>query len=85
ITSTDDGDVVVGYVLKNKKIKCRQQRCAFKTFGRQAEFERHYKNFHAAQKQQFWCHIISCNHAQAKGGDPFPRKDKLIKHVREAH
>jgi hypothetical protein len=81
----DDSDAAIGTALKNGKFKCILERCARKTFKRQAELRRHYKTIHAAQKPEFWCNVLSCDRSVAAGGRPFHRKDKLQDHVQRMH
>lgn len=46
---------------------------------------RHYNGSHAVEKKAFWCPLAACARNEAAGGNPFPRKDKMMDHVRQAH
>ncbi|KAJ8105872.1 hypothetical protein OPT61_g9918 [Boeremia exigua] len=55
------------------------------SYGRWADFTRHYKGTHAVNKNAFWCPENECRRNKANGSHPFPRKDKLEDHLRQAH
>jgi hypothetical protein len=44
----EDPETVIGSVLKNGRLTCSNSLCAGKSFGRQAELNRHYDTTHAA-------------------------------------
>ena len=50
-------------------------------FSRPADLERHYKNVHASNKDEFPCDYPKCPRAQ----DPFTRKDHYRDHLRDFH
>jgi len=46
---------------------------------------RHYNGAHAVKKKAFWCPKDGCARNRVGGNNPFPRKDKLKDHLRQAH
>lgn len=81
----EDAVARIGSVLNNGKFMCDDERCAGRTFARQAELKRHYKTLHAINKPNFWCHVSPCPRSMSAGGEAFHRKDKLMAHVRTMH
>ena len=83
-TDSDD-DVEIGVVLKNGRFRCRELACSRKSFARRTELVRHYKSKHAPKKRHYWCGVASCVRSRGVGHRSFPRKDKLLSHVRTMH
>lgn len=81
----DSAKAVIGLVLLIGKLSCVESDCAGLTFGRQAELRRHYHNFHAAHKSNFWCPVSACSRSAVAGAKPFLRKDKLKDHIKSVH
>jgi hypothetical protein len=79
-----DLEVVIGSVMNNGRFKCAEHGCYRRSFGRQAELRRHYYGAHT-KKLAYWCEVVWCDRSQAIGTRPFPRKDKLMAHVRSIH
>jgi uncharacterized C2H2 Zn-finger protein len=67
----------------NMVFRCRISGC-HGTFGRWPDFMRHYNGAHAVEKKVYWCPSGGCMRSEA-GNNPFPRKDKMMDHVRQAH
>jgi hypothetical protein len=65
--------------------RCTFPRCRAKTFGRWADFHRHYNGAHASEKTVFWCPVGDCNRSESRGHRGFPRKDKMMVHVEKMH
>ncbi|KAH9873068.1 hypothetical protein J1614_005465 [Plenodomus biglobosus] len=67
-------------------VKCSLPRCG-KTFNRPYDFYRHYNGAHAEEEVQkrHWCPEEECHRSEAYGDHPFPRRDKLKDHLRQAH
>ena len=84
-TDTEDTVTNIGSVLNNGKFICDHMDCVGRTFTRQAELRRHHTTLHAANKPEFWCRVSTCRRSMGKGGKAFPRKDKLMAHVRSMH
>ncbi|KAF2195106.1 hypothetical protein K469DRAFT_497458, partial [Zopfia rhizophila CBS 207.26] len=80
---------VIGHMLSNGKIRCPHPNCRGITFGRNADFRRHYTNHHASAKQEFWCTELGCNRSPPVGGGRGRsfgnRKDKRDEHLRNLH
>lgn len=85
IVNLDDHVSRIGSLLSNGKFICDNERCAGRTFARQAELQRHHTTLHAANKPNFWCQVPFCRRSMDAGGRPFHRKDKLKSHVRSMH
>lgn len=67
---------------------CDKPSCVSKTFGRQAELNRHYEQFHSQTSSDIYCPADDCNRNWIYGQDhPFSsaRKDKLREHIRKVH
>jgi hypothetical protein len=85
VTDTDvDVDVVVGSVLKSRRLKCAKLTCG-RTFGRMAELRRHYNGTHVKKRGPYWCEEPLCKRSKGLGHRSFHRKDKLKDHVRMVH
>ncbi|KAH8723292.1 hypothetical protein GQ44DRAFT_570872, partial [Phaeosphaeriaceae sp. PMI808] len=67
------------------KFMCDDERCAGRTFVRQADLRRHHTTLHATNKPNFWCHVALCRRNMSVGGEAFHRKDKLMAHIRSVH
>jgi uncharacterized C2H2 Zn-finger protein len=65
--------------------RCTFSRCRAKTFGRWADFHRHYNGAHAFEKTVFWCPVEQCSRSEGGGHRGFPRKDKMMVHVEKMH
>jgi hypothetical protein len=79
-----NSEVVIGSVMSNGCFKCVVQGCYRRSFGRQAELRRHYYGAHT-NKLGYWCETAGCPRSKEMGYRPFPRKDKLMSHVRKVH
>lgn len=66
-------------------LKCHFPGCEEQSFGRWAEFTRHYNGAHAVKLTKYWCPQAGCTRSEAGGNRPFPRKDKRDEHVRKMH
>jgi hypothetical protein len=64
--------------------ECKMHRCR-RRYSRWPDFMRHYNGSHAIKKKTFWCPLADCPRNKATGDKPFPRKDKVMDHVRQAH
>jgi hypothetical protein len=80
-----DPETVIGSVLKNGRLTCSNPLCTGKSFGRQAELNRHYDTTHAAYKPEFWCPVTTCRRSACLGIRSFPRIDKLKSHIESVH
>ncbi|KAJ8105499.1 hypothetical protein OPT61_g10138 [Boeremia exigua] len=60
---------------------CRRRR----KYNRWPDFLRHYNGAHAVERKVFWCPKDGCARSKANGNNPFPRKDKMNDHLRQAH
>ncbi|KAI8941091.1 hypothetical protein NX059_002330 [Plenodomus lindquistii] len=63
-------------------VKCTLPRCG-KTFGRPYDFYRHFNGTHV-MTEFHWCPQEDCLR-NAHGNQPFPRRDKVKDHLRQAH
>jgi hypothetical protein len=81
----EDPDTVIGSVLKSGRLTCNNPQCTGKSFGRQAELNRHYDTTHAAYKPHFWCPVAACRRSAGFGIRSFPRVDKLRNHIESMH
>jgi hypothetical protein len=81
----EDAVTKIGSLLSNGTFVCDDERCAGRTFARQAELRRHHTTIHAANKPSFWCHVPTCQRSMSGGGSAFHRKDKLMAHVQSMH
>ena len=72
--------------LKTIAFRCSAPACNGGTFSRWHELKRHFNGSHTIQGvgEEFWREIPQCERNKC-GGRPFPRKDKLIDHVRKVH
>ena len=84
-SDTEDTVTKIGSVLNNGKFACDYEECVGRTFTRQAELRRHHTTLHAANKPRYWCWAPTCRRSMGRGGKAFPRKDKLMAHVRSMH
>ncbi|OSS53705.1 hypothetical protein B5807_01620 [Epicoccum nigrum] len=64
--------------------RCLVSEC-HRSYGRWPDFLRHYNGAHAVKKKAFWCPKDGCARNRVGGNNPFPRKDKLKDHLRQAH
>ncbi|KAH8701331.1 hypothetical protein GQ44DRAFT_785153 [Phaeosphaeriaceae sp. PMI808] len=48
---------IIGNVTSSGKFCCVSSECADITFGRQADFRRHYDNVHAVKKKEYFCNV----------------------------
>ncbi|KAF1848356.1 uncharacterized protein K460DRAFT_353344 [Cucurbitaria berberidis CBS 394.84] len=84
-------DPVIGQVTRLGKFKCLHAGCDDLTFGRQADFKRHYENVHAPRKLEYFCPTEGCSRSKkpangkSKGRSFNNRKDKMEEHVRTVH
>ncbi|KAJ9669205.1 hypothetical protein H2201_000556 [Coniosporium apollinis] len=69
----------------NKHI-CFVPGCKKNQFTRGADLQRHIKTVHV-RDEAFYCEVKGCRrHEHAIGGQrPFPRKDKMMEHMRTVH
>lgn len=65
--------------------KCVAPECTEKTLNRWPDLKRHYNGAHALDGAEHWCEVHGCRRSDMNGGRPFPRKDKLNDHMRQAH
>ncbi|CAO2654362.1 Nn.00g110950.m01.CDS01 [Neocucurbitaria sp. VM-36] len=84
-------DPVIGQVTRLGKFRCLDSGCDDLTFGRQADFKRHYENVHAPRKIEYFCPEEGCSRSRnpangkSKGRSFNSRKDKMEEHVRTVH
>ena len=78
----DDMDAIIGTIRLSGNIRCHLFGCAH-TFGRPTDLKRHYTEFHAAHKLDWWCIEPMCE--RSIGGRSFRRKDKMRDHERKVH
>jgi hypothetical protein len=85
-------DPIIGQVTLAGKFTCLDPACANDdlTFGRQADFKRHYENLHAGRSVEYFCPEAGClrsrNASGGKKGRSFKgRKDKMKEHLRTVH
>lgn len=89
--STDDqADPVIGHVTLSGKFKCLSTNCDDVSFGRQADFRRHYEHNHVAQRVEYYCIVDGCQRSRkpfgkSKGRGFGAREDKMKEHVRTVH
>lgn len=65
--------------------RCRFAGCEHRTYGRWADFMRHYNGVHARSPHVFWCPEDACKRSKTFGKSPFHRSDKRDDHVNKAH
>lgn len=92
LTSSDaPSDPVIGQVTRLGKFKCLVSGCDDLTFGRQADFKRHYENVHTPRKIEYFCPEEGCSRSRrpangkSKGRSFNSRRDKMEEHVRTVH
>ncbi|EAT89993.1 hypothetical protein SNOG_03262 [Parastagonospora nodorum SN15] len=92
LSPTSPSDPVVGHVTAAGKFRCSDTTCADLSFGRQADFRRHYEHAHAAKKMEYFCTVDGCARSQrpagggrSKGRSFGSREDKMREHVRTVH
>lgn len=85
IIDVEDVITRIGSILSNGKFMCDNERCAGRTFARQADLKRHHTPIHPVNKPNFWCQVLSCSRSRSAGGEAFHRKDKLMAYVRNMH
>jgi hypothetical protein len=78
------GGVYLSCTGKDLQYICEQLGCEGQSFTRSADLHRHFLNKHAPLKPEFWCPILGCDRSRSKD-NPFPRKDKMMDHVRKKH
>jgi hypothetical protein len=83
-------DPVIGHVTSSGKFKCPGPECSNLSFGRQADFRRHYDYVHADKKLEFFCTSDGCVRSKrpigkAKGRSFGTREDKMREHMRTVH
>ncbi|KAH7390737.1 hypothetical protein BKA66DRAFT_440025 [Pyrenochaeta sp. MPI-SDFR-AT-0127] len=84
-------DPAIGQVTRLGKFKCLDPGCDDLTFGRQADFKRHYENVHAPRKIEYFCPQEGCSRSRkpvggkSKGRSFNNRKDKMEEHLRTVH
>ncbi|KAF1838163.1 hypothetical protein BDW02DRAFT_565204 [Decorospora gaudefroyi] len=87
-------DPVIGQVTLSGKFKCLDPECDNAddlTFGRQADFKRHYENVHAGRSVEYFCPKDGCPRSKRPGGGKSKgrsfkgRKDKMNEHLRTVH
>jgi hypothetical protein len=81
---------IIGYILSNgitrhDRFKCRQPSCSGVTFKRIQDLKRHNNTHHSRHAGRFWCPVDGCARSMKSGGNPFPRKDKMIDHLERVH
>jgi hypothetical protein len=88
---SDPSDPVVGQITASGKFKCFvDAACSDLSFGRQADFRRHYEHHHAPRKVVYYCPVSGCSRSNGGGtgkkGKSFgTREDKMKEHVRTVH
>lgn len=84
-------DPIIGQVTRSGKFRCLDPGCDDLTFGRQADFKRHFENVHAPRKMEYFCPEEGCARSRSpangksKGRSFNGRKDKMEEHVRNVH
>jgi hypothetical protein len=86
----DHSDPIVGLVTASGKFRCSNSDCSDLSFGRQADFRRHYEHQHALRKVLYFCPVNGCSRSNGGGtgrkGKSFgTREDKMREHVRTVH
>jgi hypothetical protein len=86
----DESDPVIGHVTSNGKFGCLDPNCSDVSFGRHADFRRHYDHVHASKKIEFFCVVDGCPRSKkpvgkSKGRSFGAREDKMKEHVRTVH
>jgi hypothetical protein len=89
-TSSSHSDPVVGHVTRGGKFKCLDAKCQDISFGRQADFRRHYDHTHVTKKVEYYCPVVGCQRSRkpagkSKGRSFGTREDKMREHVRTVH
>jgi hypothetical protein len=72
----DIGTVCYNEDTQEYRYKCDREGCTRKSMGRVQDLKRHFDDFHAGVMLE--CPVAGCDHTRA-------RRDKLMKHCREAH
>lgn len=90
VAPEDFTDPTIGEVTRSGKFKCLDPSCNDITFGRQADFKRHYENVHASKKIEYFCPQVGCDRSKHptggnKGRSFKGRKDKMDEHMRTVH
>jgi hypothetical protein len=83
-------DPIIGHVTSSGKFKCFDANCSDITFGRQADFRRHYDHTHISKKVEYFCTVDGCTRSRkpegkSKGRSFGAREDKMREHVRTVH
>jgi hypothetical protein len=83
-------DPIIGYITSRGKFKCFDASCQDVSFGRQADFRRHYDHTHVSKKVEFYCTFDGCIRSRkpagrSKGRSFGAREDKMREHVRTVH
>ncbi|KAH7410341.1 hypothetical protein DE146DRAFT_347940 [Phaeosphaeria sp. MPI-PUGE-AT-0046c] len=86
----ENSDPVVGHVTLTGKFKCLNAKCHDVSFGRQADFRRHYEHNHAAKRMEYYCIVNGCQRSRkpsgrSKGRGFGAREDKMKEHFRTVH
>jgi hypothetical protein len=74
--SKELGTVFYNDEAQEYRYKCDREECSGKTMGRVQDLKRHFDDFHGGLLLA--CPVAGCTHSKT-------RKDKLMKHCREAH
>jgi hypothetical protein len=72
----DIGTVCYNEETQEYRYKCDREGCTRKSMGRVQDLKRHFDDFHGGMMLE--CPVAGCKHTRA-------RRDKLMKHCREAH
>jgi hypothetical protein len=83
-------DPIIGFVTSSGKFKCFDPNCQDISFGRQADFRRHYDHTHVSMKVEFYCTFDGCTRSRkpagkSKGRSFGTREDKMKEHERTVH
>jgi hypothetical protein len=83
-------DPIIGFVTSSGKFKCFDPNCQDISFGRQADFRRHYDHTHVSRKVEYYCTFDGCTRSRkptgkSKGRSFGTREDKMKEHERTVH
>lgn len=92
VQSTDDPvpEQIIGQFTITGKFICLSSQCSAISFGRQADFRRHYERTHNADKFEYYCPLDGCQRSMQPSGRRKSlsfgiREDKMREHVRIVH
>lgn len=80
----------IGQVSANGQFVCLYPSCSELSFGRQADFRRHYEHTHVVGKLEYYCPVDGCQRSRKPRGKRTglsfgDREDKMREHFRVVH